>query len=187
MKRYMVYLFNDKFKPEDARDILKKARNLAIDSNVILRDVRVATDFLEIDVSIPDDAVLPEILSLLGQIGRVIEYQQIEEKYMEKKDSIDYARILFNSQKYWRAHEVLEAIWKRSEDAEKQILNAIILISAAFVHYQKNENNVCISILERALQKLDKIDGIYYEIDLDRIKAHISKNIRTGIVERTTI
>lgn len=130
MKRYMVYLFNDKFKPEDAREILKKARNLAVDSNVILRDVRVATDFLEIDVSIPDDAVLPEILSSLGQIGRVIEYQQIEDKYMEKKDSIDYARILFNSQKYWRAHEVLEAIWKRSEDAEKQILNAIILISA---------------------------------------------------------
>lgn len=103
MKRYMVYLFNDKFKPEDAREILKKARNLAVDSNVILRDVRVATDFLEIDVSIPDDAVLPEILSSLGQIGRVIEYQQIEDKYMEKKDSIDYARILFNSQKYWRA------------------------------------------------------------------------------------
>lgn len=187
MKRYMVYLFNDRFKPEDARDILKKARNLAVDSTAILRDVRVATDFLEVDVSIPDDAVLSQVLSLLGQIGRVIEYQEIEDKYMEKKDSIEYARILFNSQKYWRAHEVLEAIWKRSKDAEKQILNAIILISAAFVHYQKNENSVCISILERALQMLDEVDGIYYEINLDRIKAQISKNIRTGIVERTTI
>ena len=35
--------------------------------------------------------------------------------------------------------KVLEEIWKESTGAEKRILNGIILIDAAFVHYQKNE------------------------------------------------
>ena len=187
MKRFMVYLFNDKFRPQDARALLKQARDIAVDSGIIIRDVRVATDFLEFDMSLSDDIELGDALSLLSHISPLVEYQKIEEIYMEKGVSIEYARDLFNSQKYWRTHEVLEAVWKGSETTEKQILNSIILISAALVHYQKNESEVCISILERALFKLDKIEGKYFGIDLDNIKAKISNIIKTGVVEKLTI
>ena len=187
MKRFMVYLINDKFSPQDAKAILKQARDMAVDLDIVMRDVRVATDFLEIDMSLPDDIELEDALSLLSHISPLVEYQKIEEIYMEKGVSIEYARDLFNSQKYWRTHEVLEAVWKSSENTEKQILNSIILISAALVHYQKNESEICISILQRALSKLDKIEGKYFGIDLDNIKAKISKIIKTGVVEKLTI
>lgn len=183
----MIYLFNDKLKPNNAKEILKRARSLAIGLDIVLRDIRVATHFLEIDVSLPHDSDLAHTLSLLRQIGPVIDCQKIEDKYIEKKESLEYGRNLFNSQKYWRAHEVLEATWKRSESTEKQILNAIILMSAAFVHYQKDENDICISILERALRKLDNVKGNYFEIDLDKIKAEINKIIKTRVIEELTI
>ena len=105
MKRFMVYLINDKFSPQDAKAILKQARDMAVDLGIVMRDVRVATDFLEIDMSLPDDIELGDALSLLSHISPLVEYQKIEEIYMEKGVSIEYARDLFNSQKYWRTHE----------------------------------------------------------------------------------
>jgi len=187
MRRFMVYLFNDRFIPHDARAVLKQARDMAINSGIIVRDVRVATDFLEIDMSLPDDIQLEDALSLLNPISPLTEYQIVEDRYMEKEASIEYARDLFNSQKYWRTHEVLEAIWKNSENTEKRILNSIILISAALVHYQKDEIDTCISILRRALFKLDNIEGSYFGIDLPNIKDKVSKIIETGVVEKLTI
>ena len=80
-----------------------------------------------------------------------------------------------------------EAIWKNSENTEKLILNSIILISAALVHYQKNEIDVCISILRRALLKLIRLRAGDFGIDLDNIKAKVSKIIKTGVVEKLTI
>ena len=71
----MVYLFNDKFTPHDARAVLKQARDMAIDSGIIVRDVRVATDFLEIDMSLSDDIQLEDALSLLNPISPLVEYQ----------------------------------------------------------------------------------------------------------------
>src|SRR5262249_24446846 len=112
---------------------------------------------------------------------------KIEEKYIGKIASIKYARDLFNSEKYWRTHEVLEGVWKRSENNEKKILNSIILISAALVHYQKNEGEICISILRRALDKLDGLDGEYFGIDLNKVKIDLTKIIDTRVVEKIAI
>ncbi|HEX5981346.1 MAG TPA: DUF309 domain-containing protein, partial [Nitrososphaeraceae archaeon] len=51
------------------------------------------------------------------------------------------------------------------------LLNGLILICAAFVHFQKNENNICFSILERAMVKfLNLKDSNYYGINIDKIK-----------------
>jgi hypothetical protein len=82
---------------------------------------------------------------------------------------------------------VLEGVWKRSENNEKKILNSIILISAALVHYQKNESEICISILRRALDKLDGIAGEYFGIDLNKVRTDVTKIIDTGVVEKVTI
>ncbi|MDQ3718761.1 MAG: DUF309 domain-containing protein, partial [Thermoproteota archaeon] len=94
---------------------------------------------------------------------------------------------LFNDEKYWQAHEGLEHVWRNSTGIEKEILNGIILVAAAFVHDEKDEHDICISILERAIKKLDKAEGIYYGIDISRIANRISEIIKTGRVERFTI
>ena len=39
-------------------------------------------------------------------------------------------------------------------DDEKELIQGLILVAAALVHYQKYENVVCLSVLGRALKKL---------------------------------
>ena len=46
----------------------------------------------------------------------------------------------------------------------------MILIAAALVHYQKDEDDICLSVLSRALEKLCDKSGQYYEINVDSVK-----------------
>jgi predicted metal-dependent hydrolase len=97
---------------------------------------------------------------------------------LNKEDVINHAIFLFNMERFWRSHEVLEGIWKESIGSEKRILNGIILINAAFVHYQKNEFDVFISILKRSAEKLREGLGIFYNLDLDEIKENLDNVIK---------
>jgi hypothetical protein len=187
MKRYIVHLQNALlFTPKDATALLHKARQL-VEPEVSIRDARISKKYIEFDTSISEDKDLKKIMARLEAIAPLDGYEQIIERHMEKDIAVRRAVQLFNDEKYWQAHEVLEYVWKNTTGTEKDILNGIILVAAAFVHYQKDEHDVCISILERAIKKLDRASGIYHGIDINRIANMISKIINTGRVESFTI
>ena len=187
MERYMIYLVNHSYTPKDAAALLKKARSLLSGSKIIVRDSRVAKHHIEFDTSIPENKTVEDVIGKLATITPLSEYEHIIEKKMKKDEAIRHARILFNNEKYWGAHEVLESVWKDALKDEKDLLNGIILIAAAFVHDEKAESDICISILQRAMQKLSKATGLYFELNLDRIKYMVSHIIETGQIERFTI
>jgi len=187
MQRYMIYLINHSYTPKDAVTLLKKARSLLSGSETIVRDSRVAKHHIEFDISIPENKSIKDVINKLTSIGPLSEYEHIIEINMKKDEAIRRARILFNNEKYWGAHEILEAVWKNALKDEKDLLNGIILIAAAFVHDEKDESDICISILKRAMQKLSKATGIYFDLNLDKIKKMVSHLIETGQVERFAI
>ena len=175
LSRYMIYLENEKYLPDDANSILSISRNVLREYNIIIRDVRVASYFLELDMSIsPFD--LEKVKSKMTQVGSVIEIDRIVEIELDKKISLNLARQLFNNEKYWKTHEVLEGVWKHTQGDERSLLNGIILVAAALVHYQKGEHAICISIMKRALDKLHGSSGLYYDVDVDVLKTNV-KNI----------
>ena len=187
MKRYIVHLKNTLlYTPKDATALLHRARQL-VEQEVIIRDARISKKYIEFDTSISEDKDLKKIITRLETITPLDGYEQIIERHMEKDIAIRRAVQLFNDEKYWQAHEVLEYVWKNATGIEKDILNGIILVAAAFVHDQKDEHDVCISILDRAIKKLDQASGIYHGIDTNRILNMISKIINTGRVESFTI
>jgi hypothetical protein len=51
------------------------------------------------------------------------------------------------------------------------------LIDAAFVHYQKNEFDVFISILKRSIEKLRGNLGMFYNLNLNEIKENLNNII----------
>jgi uncharacterized protein len=61
---------------------------------------------------------------------------------------------LFNEERFWESHEVLEQIWRGSKGSERDTIQGLILTAAAFVHYQKNEPDICLSVLKRARMKI---------------------------------
>ena len=169
--RYVIYLNNLQFTPTDAEFILKKSRELTNALEIIIRDCRIAHNFIELDLSLEKKENIDKVLNSLKKISSTKEIIEVKERHLSKEDAIKRAVVFFNDEKYWWSHEALEMIWKESNGEEKQLLNGLILICAAFVHYQKDEYKVCLSILERAMVKfLNLKDSNYYGININKIK-----------------
>ena len=187
MNRFMVYLNNQQFSPLDANFILKKARKSVGTYDIIVRDCRVSRFFIELDISISKEEKIENIIDLLKEISSLKEFVEVRERVYKKKEAIERSIQLFNAEKYWWSHEVLEGIWKIASGSEKELLNGLILVSAAFVHDQKNEKEISLSILQRALIKLFSSSGTYYAINVDIIKEKIKNIIENKQISRFTI
>ena len=174
--RYMLYLENLKFLPEDADFILKKSREITHSIKITIRDCRIASRFIELDISLEKKDSIDQVLNLLNRISSTKEIIEVKERHLTKTESINKAIILFNDEKYWWSHESLEMVWKEAIGQEKLLLNGLILICAAYVHYQKNENNICFSILERSMAKFNNVkESTYHSININKIKDIITQ------------
>ena len=187
MRRYMVHLWNSTYFPKDATELLNKARSLGEQDGLVVRDARVSTKYIEYDISIPDEANEKTAISQLESISPLASFEEVVERHIAKEEAIKLAIQSFNEEKYWNAHELLEGVWKSSKGMERNVLNGIILVAAAFVHDEKDETGICISILKRALKKLEAAQETYFGIDVDRLAGKILEIINSGIVTRFTI
>lgn len=174
--RFMIYLKNQEFSPTDANLVLKKARDLTSLLEIVIRDCRISKNFIELDISIPKNNHIDKVLTLLEKISPKKEVIEVKERVLNKNEAIDNAILLFNQEKYWWAHEALEMVWKESKGDEKQLLNGLILVCAAFVHNQKDEYDICLSILKRSMIKFSNVkESFYYGINISDIKIMITK------------
>jgi len=188
MIRFMVYLNNQQFSSLDANFILKKARKSVGTYDIIVRDCRVSRFFIELDISISKEEKIENIIDSLKEISSLKEFVEVKERVFKKKEEVmERAIQLFNEEKYWWSHEVLEGIWKIASGSEKELLNGLILVAAAFVHDQKNEKEISLSILQRSLTKLSSSSGTYYAINVDIIKEKIKNIIENKQILRFTI
>jgi hypothetical protein len=184
----MVHLQNTvPYTPRHASTLLQRARKL-VESEASIRDARISKKYIEFDTSISEGIDVKMIIARVEAIAPLAGYEEIVERHMEKGKAIDRAVQLFNDERYWEAHEVLEYLWKNATGIEKEILNGIILVAAAFVHDEKDEADVCISILHRARKKLDTAScKNYHGINIKRIEDMISEIINSRNVHRFTI
>lgn len=179
MNRYMVHLKNAGYVPHDASTLLKKADELTVGLDSLIRDARVSKKYLEFDVSI-DRERLDLLIEKLRPIGDLDHARHLVEEKMEKNEALDSAIFYFNNERFWECHEVLEGVWKKTYEGEKDLVQGIILVAAALVHYQKYENEICISIMRRAMEKLASATGKYHGIDIDKFKEKVSAMIKAG-------
>jgi hypothetical protein len=89
--------------------------------------------------------------------------------HKSKEALVAEARDYFNSERYWEAHEVLEGIWRNAGGSEKSLLQGLILVCAAFVHHQKDEDQVALGVLRRAIKQLAHDQPSYNGIDVRRV------------------
>lgn len=174
MDRFILHLKNNGYLPKDASTLLGNARYLSSDMDVVVRDARVSSKFLEFDVSIKKQS-LDSLLDNLFQIADIDHVKQVVEEKKEKEEAISEGISYFNNERFWECHEVLEGVWKNCSGEEKKLVQGIILVAAALVHYQKDEDEICISVLGRALEKLSNASGNYHKIDIDTMKNKVKQ------------
>jgi len=136
---------------------------------------------LELDVFCPTKADFDLFLAAATPIAkaeftrdlnRAPEYRTEDELLME-------ARQLFNSERYWECHEVLEGIWRRKQGEEKKLLQGIILLCAAFVHHQKGEQSVALGVLRRAIPHLEFSAANYGGFNVGDLKTKAESMLRS--------
>jgi uncharacterized protein len=182
MDRFMVHLKNSGYVPTDAKTLLAKADQLTSEMNVIVRDMRVSTKYLEFDVSVKKEE-LDKVVKKLETIGSLDDVRHVVEEKIEKEEALKKARQYFNDERYWECHEVLEGVWKKTHEGEKDLVQGIILVAAALVHYQKDENDICLSIMRRATEKLSSTSGVYHDVDINRFQKMVEKMISSKKIE----
>lgn len=175
----MLHLKNPGYLPRDAPVLLKKADDLTAELDSLIRDTRVSKKYLEFDVSIAKED-LDTLVEKLEPIGNLDHARHLVEEKIEKEKALDDAVFYFNNERFWECHEVLESVWKATYEGEKDMVQGIILVAAAFVHYQKDEDNICLSIMNRAMEKLASSTGKYHGVDIDKFKSKVVDIIKTG-------
>ncbi len=174
MERYMIHLQNNGYLPIHSSELVHRARELCSDMHASIRVARVASKFLEFDVSInPNDLDL--LIEKLSSIGKLDNTRHVIEEKIEKEEGLKDGIFYFNNERFWESHESLEGVWKKCYGKEKELVQGIILLAVAFAHRQKNESSIGIGMLGRTLEKLGDSPAVYSNIDVDRIRNKIKE------------
>lgn len=169
----MRYLLRMRPRSPQAGELLATARAVAGSMGVEVRNPkRTSTGTLEVDVFAPGRADLDTLLAALGPLAVVESARDLNvaPPHRSRGQLFSEARGLFNSERYWECHEVLEEAWRTSSGEEKSRLQGLILVCAAFVHHQKGEDGVALGVLKRAIPKLDFPEASYNGLDVASMK-----------------
>ncbi len=80
---------------------------------------------------------------------------------------------LFNTRKFFEAHEALEEVWLKAHGDEKLLLHGLIQVAAAFHHHTRHNHAGFRSLLEKGLQKLDRFGAHKDGIDLAALRQQL--------------
>jgi len=171
MARYLVRVANnEKYTPKDAQQVAATIRSI-LGSRESVSHFRVATNSIEFNMFARNETELNERKRLLTEklfdiVGtRLLD---VPSKTGDKDEALAEGVQFFNEERYWECHEALERAWHESKGIERDAIQGIILTAAAFVHYQKGEEEICVSILGRARTKMASAEG-YEKIDVKEI------------------
>ncbi|MEM2236783.1 MAG: DUF309 domain-containing protein [Candidatus Caldarchaeum sp.] len=164
MKRYIIIVENTGLKPLDRPLLMEKLRHAGF--NVV--DVRVATNHIEIDLLSDKAPVIDGF--------RIVETVEVAgttalDPYTVFREAVE----LFDSERFWEAHERLEPLWRVSEGRLRKTLHGLILAAAAFVHLQKGDENGFVSIASRAAKELAEGEPSLWRLDTRKVLQHLNE------------
>ena len=160
----------------DHQEFLGVVRSLARAVGIEVRNPKwTSYGSLELDAFAPSIHDFLLFLAAVEPLGAIEFWRDLSlpPKFMEKAELIAEARALFNAERYWECHEVLEALWRTLAGEEKLFVQGIILVCAAYVHHQKSEDTVAAGVLKRASAQLGWRGKSYLGIDVESLRRDV--------------
>ena len=187
MRRYLVRLANSKYTPEEIGIVRQQVTEQMHGISVDVRNLRISEIAIEFDLFVNDVLTKPKVVAVLAGFGSLLDFRDLTEegndrsKIGKKEDVVRVSINLFNAQRYWECHEVLEGLWRQENSGkEKDLQQGIILAASALVHAQKNEPDVCFGMITRALEKLDKWkETNYFSMNITYLKTILRTMLHT--------
>lgn len=73
---------------------------------------------------------------------------------------------LYDAEEFFAAHEAWETVWLRAQEPEKMFLQALIQVTAAFHHLQRNNSQGTALLLRAALGRLERYPASFAGISV---------------------
>ncbi len=80
---------------------------------------------------------------------------------------------LYEAGKYFEAHEHWEDVWRISPQPQKTFLQALIQVSGAFHHLQRNNPKGAIGLMHSALRRLEPCPDHFAGISVTALRTEI--------------
>ncbi len=163
--------------PKDIRRVQGNIRE-TLGSSEKIGNLRISSSAIEFDLFAEETDLEKSKRILENKISTVLTLKLLDGRPsgLTGGEILRKGVALFNEERFWEAHEILEEIWHPAKGVERDVIQGMILTAAALVHLQKDEKSVCASILERALDKLGS-QTEYKGIDIQRLKSSIKDAI----------
>ena len=175
MARYLLRIANQEgYTPTDVEQVAETIRE-TLGSRESASHFRVSTEAIEFNMFAQSEQELDDRKKLLTQrLFRILNLRLLDTppKVVDREEALAEGIQLFNKERFWECHEALEQAWHVSKGVERDAVQTVILTAAAFVHYQKGEDEVCLSILKRARAKMASAKS-YGMIDLQELGRNI--------------
>jgi uncharacterized protein len=188
--RYLIRLDNQhKSKPEQVSKISSDLTRMVEPFRVSLKNVRISDVAIEFDLFAKDpESKERAVRALASDCGRLLGERNLSEETTHdatKSEVVQSWIKLFNEQRFWECHEVMEIVWrKESAPAEKSLQQGMILAASALVHAQKNESGVCLGMLPRTLERLNRWEKRdYYGLDVELLRNYLEQIVETRYIQ----
>ena len=123
-----------------------------------------------------DDAGRPRNARARDALGRPLPhgqngYDEQDPAVTTAEDALTEAQQLLAAGRAFRAHEVLEAMWKSTEDASRELWRGLAQLAVGITHAQRGNAKGASELLRRAAQTLAPYSGSRpHEIDVDGLR-----------------
>ncbi|MHB1708265.1 MAG: DUF309 domain-containing protein [Thermoplasmataceae archaeon] len=124
--------------------------------------VRKHTDSIELDISTDSPSQFIKAMKFrvcflrIRKIAKTEEYFTLNrEKILQRKeDMLQTASCLFDEERYWEAHMLLEDLWKCVTGSERAYIQNIIHLAVAMIKFQMNQKETAKIVFERAVNRM---------------------------------
>jgi len=145
------------------RIIVKYNVPFEIPKGAISPIIRNATNYSELDFKTKDLKTIEELPVNYIRLD-IIKWDPPEEVPYDLDRNIKNFKKYVENEEYWYAHEEIEAIWSNSKGGNREIIQNIILLLAAMVHYQMNKQESFKKLFSTSLNELKEKSIIKSEI-----------------------
>ena len=104
-----------------------------------------------------------------------------------EEDRLAEGLACYRNRQFFEAHEHWESVWLRSPEPEKTLLQALIQVTAAFHHLQRNNRIGAASLLTNALSRLEPYPAEYGGVAVEPLRQSIRAWLRSLADQETPI
>ncbi len=124
--------------------------------------VRKHTDSIELDISTDSPSLFIKIMKFrvcflrIRKIAKTEEYLPLNrDKVLRRKnDMLKTASCLFDEERYWEAHMLLEDLWKCVYGSERSCIQDVIHLAVAMIKFQMNQKETAKIVYERTVNRI---------------------------------